>query len=202
MTNLQFAEYATSGTFIVKLSRQQIAALGILIAKGGRMFGGPEHPLARKGLIEPVPEMSALVGGEPQIEYRATAAGLLAYALCIEAGLTNGPRDPVVSEMEAQRAKMVEAIETANRCRSSAQSMAARLASSEIERVNLERRVAVLEARLRGEAPEGDIRPLVRITPRDPRPDLSVDEIMRVFDGLESGGGFPVEGTRPDAVDG
>lgn len=180
MTNHRFAEYATSGAFLLKMSRQQIAGLGIIIGKGERTFGGAEHPLERKGLVEVVPAPDCLSADrQAAVELRATAAGVAAYRLAIEAGLANGERDPMAVEMDAMRAELVAARETVFQVRRAATSTMARLDQAE-------KRIRELEAELAAEKSRVRLRAAYRapgftLTLKDPLPDATRADLERVL---------------------
>lgn len=163
--NARFSDYVTSGAFQMALTRNQIATLSLMV-------GGDKHipspgALQRKGLIEPV--MGNFDGyGEidSRIEWRLTAAGALALALLNEAGLTNSGADTVAHEIDDLH-KQIEAarLESANTL-FAALSLHAKLKQAE-------QTIAIREAQLNGEKIP------IHITPQDPMPNKSADEVLR-----------------------
>ena len=161
--NPRFSEYTTSGAFSLALTRNQVSSLAFL--EGGAP-GYSSHimsALERKGLAEPVAMPST---DDPErIEFRPTHAGLLTAALCREAGLSNGPPDPVAVELAALKAEIeARRIEAAD-ARRAARSAMARKEEAELELENLKRRAQ--QRRL-----------MVRILTRDPTPDRTDAQLM------------------------
>jgi len=100
--NLHFADYVTSGAFTLHLSRHQVSAIN-LMAQGDHSSISAAA-LERKGLAVAVANPAK--GGQLGMERRLTHAGLLCAKLLVEAGLSNGPADPIAEELAALRADL------------------------------------------------------------------------------------------------
>lgn len=161
--NPRFSEYATSGAFTLSLTRNQVSSLGMLDTGMPGYFGHQGAALERKGLAEAVP---APTPSNPEaVEWRATHAGLLTAALCREAGLTNGPPDPMAVELAQLRAELVTLRSQAAEACLVARSAIARRQKSELDREND-------LADVLGEKMQ------IRLLHRDPLEELSDDDLI------------------------
>ena len=176
--NSRFSEYTTSGAFSLGLTRNQVSSLALL-ADGATpdWTSSVMAALERKGLAERVPAPTDY--NADKIEFRATHAGLLTFALCREAGLTNYAGDPVAEELARLREELVAARHEAAEANLTARSALARLAEVEHDLENA--RAAARDDKLR-----------VRVLPRDPLPELSVTDLAR-----RHAEPFPANGIRP-----
>lgn len=171
MSNARFSDYSTSGAFAIGLSRHQVASLA-MIANGGSdgVFVANAPALERKGLAEMV--AAPKPWNAEGTEWRATLAGLFVARLLSEAGLTNGPPDPVAAEFADLRAQLEAARQEVAEAQQRATSAFARLDEArqdlELERARTDR----------------DYRPKLIIKVRDPRPDLEEVD-LRAWAGVE-----------------
>lgn len=169
--NTRFSDYTTSGAFTLGLTRNQVAALAML--QDGTplyMAHSAAAALERKGLAEAVPNPTA---DQPEgMEFRATFAGLLTANLAREAGLTNGPPDPVAAELATMRRELVERRQQATEA-----VLLARAAIARKEAVELE--LANEQAKHSG----GKLH--VRILPRDPMPETTDAQLRQRLEVLE-----------------
>lgn len=164
MSNAQFSDYVTSGAFSLTLTRNQVSALSLLEGGMEPYLGNLMAALERKGLAEKVANPTE--HDPDHTETRATLAGLLTLALCREAGLTNGPADPLAAELAGLRAEVERRRIEARTARANARSLAARLEKAEEDLFNS-------EARQTG----GKFR--VRIRLRDQQPDLPTADLIQ-----------------------
>jgi len=104
MSNARFSEYATSGAFSMSLSRHQVSALAMIADGAGSSWHLSDASLERKGLVEPVAKPSD--HQDDRVEFRPTLAGLLCARLVREAGLSNGPDDPIAAELADLRREL------------------------------------------------------------------------------------------------
>lgn len=163
--NSRFSEYTTSGAFSLGLTRNQVSALALLEdGATAEWTSSVMSSLERKGLVERVPAPTDF--NPDKFEFRMTRAGLLTSALCREAGLGNGPPDPVAAELDRLRAEIVERRQEAAEAHATARSALARLAEVELDLEN--ERAKAQGERLR-----------IRVLPRDPLPDLSITDLAR-----------------------
>ena len=176
MGNPRFAEYATSGAFSLALTRNQASSLAML-ADGGHAplaLYGQSGSLERKGLVEILPHPTE---HQPDAcEYRPTHAGLLLAALLREAGLSNGPPDPVAAELASLRAQLAEARQVAVEARIAGRSARARQEAAEraTEAAKLEvRRLEDVARGLRLKPGVGPYQAQPIVTLRDPTPNRS-----------------------------
>jgi hypothetical protein len=162
MTNSRFSEYTTSGAFSLTLTRNQVSSLGLVEGGSPDYTANYMAALERKGLCE---RLAAPTDYAPdRIEFRPTLAGLLTAALCREAGLTNGPPDPVGEELFSLRAELETARKKAVEARLCAKSAMARRDQFEEELHNE-------QARAKGER----MKLFIRV--RDPRPEMPDAEL-------------------------
>src|SRR5690606_31770197 len=100
-------------------------------------------------------------------EYRATAAGLLCVSLLAEAGLTQGPREPLAQEIASLQAEVEDRRAEAHTARTAARSALARLDQAELDLTS--ERARSVGGKLR-----------VPMTRRDPIPEVSRQELDRM----------------------
>lgn len=168
MNNPRFSDYVTSGAFVMSLTRNQISGLSTVCASGEGWIPNAAS-LERKGLVELLPAPGKFEA--ERTEYRATRAGLLCAALIYEAGLSNGPPDPVAAEFDAMRAEMLACRQEAKEARLCARSSLARLGEAEAELKNALGEIARLKT--------GQHQKLqMHFRVRDPLPDVS-DDVLR-----------------------
>jgi len=162
--NPRFADYVTSGAFNMSLTRGQIADLSAMVEAGSN-FVDRWSALERRGLIERIPSLSDWPGDFEKQEWRLTAAGALVVNLLFQAGLTNRGDSALARECDALRAQLAAANAAATEARKRLRSMHARY---ENLRLRIDQSAAVQE---------GDLIP-IRITPRDPIPDASINDLI------------------------
>ena len=157
MTNARFSEYTTSGAFALTLTRNQVSSLGLIEGGAPHYTSSYMVALERKGLCERV---AAPTEDDPErIEFRPTLAGLLTASLCREAGLTNGPPNPVAEELASLKSEVERArTEAAEACLCARSAMA--------RRDELEQQLELEHAK----AADRKMRLIVKH--RDPRPEI------------------------------
>jgi hypothetical protein len=163
MTNQRFSEWTTSGAFALALTRNQVQGLNMLTGGSEDWTAAFMGALERKGLAERVARPTS--DNPDKFEFRPTLAGLLTISLLQQAGLAKSGDDPIQAEFAQLRGEIVRLRQEAAQDRLTARAAMARKAKSDDALDNLRRDRA-------GE------RMQVRITPRDPIPEVSDAELL------------------------
>lgn len=178
----KFAEYVTSGTFQLGLSRNQISALAMMAVDGGTYIGSAGVALERKGLVAAVHDPCEM---QPdRLQYRLTWPGLLALDMLRAAGLVNSEGDARAAELASLTEELARLRGVALEQRDRAISALARKQKLAVELDNERRRSAAYAAALlaTGIRHVDGFKLTINIGARDKRPDLADDDLTMSFE--------------------